>query len=319
MIKHQNYNVYSNHLFELYGEKVYKIPVNLPGTCPNRDGTLATGGCIFCDGQGSGFECLSSEMSVSEQLERNKAFYHRRYNCSKFIAYFQTFSNTYMPEEEFRRYIIEAAQTAEIVGISVSTRPDCLNDDYVQILQHVQQDYGLNIDVEIGLQTVNYRTLDRINRGHSLAEFIDAVLKCHQYDLEVCAHVILNLPWDDDRDAIECAKILSALRVEYVKLHSLYIVKNTELGRMYEQNHLELISLEEYVRRAVVFLRYLDPKIIVQRLIGKGPRGQQYFCNWNTSWWLIKESIERTLLDNNWHQGDLCNYLNGAALSHFKS
>lgn len=163
------YNIYSRHLINKFGQKVYKIPVNLPGTCPNRDGTLGYGGCIFCDEQGSGFDALPNTLSLTEQLRSDKEYYRKRFNAQKFIAYFQSFTNTYLPPEQFAANINCAASEDNIVGISVSTRPDCISEEYLDILSNAQVEKKIDINIELGLQTVNYHTLHKINRGHTLA------------------------------------------------------------------------------------------------------------------------------------------------------
>ncbi|KAF1084477.1 coproporphyrinogen III oxidase [Sporotomaculum syntrophicum] len=309
------YNIYSRHLLNKFKQKVYKIPVNLPGTCPNRDGTLGYGGCIFCDESGSGFDALPNSLSVTEQLRSDKKYYRQRFNANKYIAYFQSFSNTYLPPEQFAANINSAAAEENIVGISVSTRPDCINEEYLDILSRAQAEKNIDINIELGLQTVNYHTLRKINRGHTLAEYIDAVQRIHRRQFEICTHIILNLPWDNTDDVIENSKLVSALGINYVKLHSLYIVRGTELGNMYERGEISLISLEQYIRRVITFLEYLDPAIVIQRLVGKGPQEEVLFCNWDISWWRIKHEIERLLeVEDTW-QGKKFNYLNGKALS----
>lgn len=315
MTKEPRYRTYADHLVKKFGCKVYKLPVNLPGTCPNRDGTLGTGGCIFCDEEGSGFDALPNTMTVKEQLRTNKAYFKKRFKAQRFIAYFQSFTNTYLPLPSFKENMKAAAEEEDIIGISVSTRPDCIADQYLDFLQQLQEQYGLDINIELGLQTVNYRSLPRVNRGHTLAEFIDAVLRIKKRGFETCTHLILNLPWDDEIDVIENAKILSALQVDYVKLHSLYVVKGTVLGDMYEKGEFQIISLAEYARRVVTFLEYLDPGIVIQRLVGKGPADKVLFSNWDTSWWKVKQEIEALLEERDTYQGRLYNYLNGAALA----
>lgn len=311
------YNEYSAYLKNKYGEKVYKLPVNLPGTCPNRDNTVGTGGCIFCDEEGAGFECLPNDISVLEQIQKNKEFFVKRFNARKFFAYFQAFSNTYCDLEMFKENITQATQDKDIIGISISTRPDCINDRYLDFLNELKTEKNIEINIELGLQTVNYHTLKKINRGHSLAEFLDAALKLKRRSIDMVAHLILNLPWDDEIDVIECAKICSVLGVDFVKLHSLYIVKGTVLGDMYERREFEVISLEDYIARVVLFLEYLDPGIVIQRLVGKGPQGNMHFCNWQTSWWKIKHRIGEVMAENNSHQGKRFNYTNGAAMKKF--
>lgn len=308
------YRIYSEYLQQKFGEKVYKLPLNLPGTCPNRDGTVGQGGCIFCDAQGAGFECLPNTLSIEKQIAKNKAFFQKRFNAGKFISYLQAFTNTYMELEKFKEVILAATNDPDILGVSISTRPDCINDAYLDFLKELEEKRGLDINIELGLQTVNYHTLAKVNRGHTLAEFIDAVIRVKARKFESVAHVILNLPGDDLLDVIENAKIISALGVDYVKLHSLYIVKNTRLGQMYQEGEFVLISLDEYIERVITFMEFLDPDIVIQRLVGKGPQGDLLFCNWNTSWWKIKGQIEEALEERRTYQGKKFNYLNGKAL-----
>ncbi len=313
-VQKTRYRVYSEYLKEKFGGKVYKLPINLPGTCPNRDGTAGTGGCIFCDEQGAGFECLPSSLSVEEQLAANRQFFRKRYKADKFIAYFQAFTNTYLPFDRFQEYVLAAAGGEDMVGISISTRPDCINDRYLDFLAQVGREKNLVMDIELGLQTVNYHSLLRVNRGHTLAEFIDAVQRIRERELEICVHLILNLPWDDMVDVIENAKILSVLNIQYVKLHSLYVVRDTVLGDMYQRGEFSIIPMEEYVDRVVTFLEYLHPDIVIQRLVGRGPYDQVLFSNWGVSWWQVKQRIETRLEELNTCQGRLCDYLNGPAL-----
>jgi len=313
------YNTYSEHLVKKFGQKVYKLPVNLPGTCPNRDGTLGRGGCIFCDEEGSGFDALPNSLSVREQLAQNRERFRRRFGADKFIAYFQAFTNTYLPPDRFAANIGAAAEEEDIVGISVSTRPDCISEQYLDILAETAKMRSLDINIELGLQTVNYHTLKKINRGHTLAEFLDSVQRVHRRGFEICVHLILNLPWDDRDDVIENAKVLSALGVRYVKLHSLYVVQGTVLGDMYQQGEFRIISLQDYVRRIITFLEHLDPAIVIQRLVGKGPQEKVLFCNWDTSWWKVKTELERLMKEEGTWQGKKFDYLGGKALRQFNS
>ena len=309
------YNDYATVLRHYYSFPVYKLPVNLAGgTCPNRDGQLSAGGCAFCDETGSGFQCLSGDMAIRSQLAENKAFYKERFHCDHFIVYLQTFSNTYMPLSRFCSVLEAATEDPDIVGISVSTRPDLIHPAYLDALSRLAQQRGLDVDIELGLQTANYRTLRALNRGHSLACFIDAAARIRERGFSVCAHVILNLPGDDREDVIETARILSACHVDMVKLHSLYIVAGTALGRDYQLGRVEICSLEEYVERVVDFLEYLDPRIIIQRLVGKGPLRDLLFCNWDTSWWKIKDAINDCFTERGTFQGARFDYLNGALI-----
>lgn len=294
-----------------YGEKVYKLPVNIPASCPNRDGTLGTGGCSFCGEAGAGFENLPDSLTVEKQLKKNMEYIGRRYGAKKFIAYFQNFSNTYLPAEHFAEYIRAAAASDAVVEICISTRPDCISDRYLDILAGIAAESGKRISLELGLQSTNIHTLKKLNRGHGLAEFIDAVLRIHRYGFEICAHVILDLPWDDDEDAAETARILTALGVEQVKLHSLYIEKETELARQYDAGEFTIISPEQYAERAADFLEYISPDMIVQRLVSRAPEENTAFCNWGMSWWRVRDMITETLQSRGTAQGSRCDYLNG--------
>lgn len=295
------YNKYSDYLKLKYGEKVYKLPVNIPCTCPNRDGAIGYGGCTFCADVGTGFEMLDNSLSVKEQLNKNMDYISKKYKSGKFIAYFQNYTNTYMDIERFKNYINDAIMD-NIVEIAISTRPDCISDEILEFLNEIKKQ-NVNITIELGLQTVNYHTLKNINRGHTLAEFIDAVLRVKRYNFEICTHIILNLPGDTILDTVETAKILSVLKINQVKIHSLYIMENTEMGRAYKNNEITLISKDEYVERVIVFLEHLDVDITVQRLIGRAPEKDSLFVNWGMSWWKINDDILYKMKSENRYQG----------------
>ena len=311
--KQHLYRTYSQYLLEKYGEKVYKLPVNLPITCPNRDGKLGTGGCTFCAEGGTVFENLPDLGSVEQQISGIKKQIREKYKANKYIAYFQNFSNTYMPVDIFKGYI-EDAVMKDIVEIAISTRPDCIKEEYLEFLSGLRHREGVEISLELGLQTVNYHTLNKINRGHTLGEFIDAVLAIKKHGFEICAHLILNLPWDDMDDVIENAKVISALNIEQVKLHALYIMENTVMGEQYKAGEIKLISVEEYKERVITFLEYSYPNIVIQRLIGRAPKENSLFVNWNMSWWKIRDEIHKQMNDEGRYQGKKANYLGGKSL-----
>lgn len=310
------YKRYAEALKEKYGDKVYKIPINLPVTCPNRDGTCGKGGCTFCSDVGIGYEMLDMNMAIARQLQENIAYIGKRYKAKAFIAYLQNFSNTYMPLNTFEK-VLDQIRHEGLVGISVSTRPDCIHDAYLEKLKAWQEKTGYDVCIELGLQTVNYHSLQKINRGHGLSEYIDAVLRIKRYGFEICTHLILNLPWDTREDVIENAKLMSVLDIDYVKLHALYIVKNTVMGKQYLRGEFEMISKEEYEERVILFLRYLSEKVVIQRIIGRAPSEYTLFANWNTSWWKIHDEIIEKMETHHYQQGDLCHYQNGKAVKRF--
>jgi len=298
------YKSYSVALKEKYGEKVYKLPINLDITCPNRDGKIGTEGCIFCGECGAGFESLENKLTVKEQLEKNMAYIGPRYGAKKFIAFFQNFTNTYMPVEDFEKNIYET-NIKNIVEVCISTRPDCVETEHMEILKRFSMETGINVSLELGLQTANEKTLEIIRRGHGFKAFEDATKLIHSYGFPVCAHVIADLPWDSDEDVVFTAKKLAQLSVEGVKLHSLYVVKGTELARMYESGEVKLLEKEDYVRRAILLLRNLKPDCVIERIIGRAPEEDTLIANFGTSWWLIKEEIEAVMEENGYRQGDL--------------
>ena len=307
------YNRYSSYLKEVYQGKVYKIPINLPVSCPNRDGNCGKGGCTFCSEVGAGYEMRDAKISIKEQLTKNIEYIRGRYKAKYFIGYLQNYSNTYMPLDQFKE-TLEQIEHEDLVGISISTRPDCINEEYLLVIKDWQEKYKKNVCIELGLQTVNYHSLKKVNRGHGLAEYLDAVLRIKKYEFDICTHLILNLPWDNMDDVIENAKLMSVLDMKYVKLHALYILKNTVMGVQYQNNEFEMISEEEYKERVITFLRYLNPEIVIQRIIGRVPEEYTLFANWGTSWWKIHDDIIREMEEKGYSQGDLCDYRNGKAL-----
>ncbi len=311
------YYKYSDYLKNKYGEKVYKLPINLPVTCPNRlDGAV---GCAFCAGAGTGFEALDSAISVTDQLAKTRKLIERKYHAKKYIAYFQNYTNTFLSVEQFRRYLTEASRFPGIVEISVSTRPDCLTEAYLDVMRDIRAMTGIQMNIELGLQTANYHTLEKIERGHGLAEFIDAVLLIRKYTgISLCAHVILNLPGDTLLDAKETARILAALQVDIVKLHSLYIAKNTRLCEWYENGKITVCSKEEYFERVITFLEQIPDTVAVERMFSRIPEKDAVFCNWGTSWWKLRDELFAKMEEEGRYQGRCCGYLSGAALGKLK-
>jgi len=314
-LKEESYYRYSTYLKERYGQRVYKLAVHIPVSCPNREGEGK--GCIYCGILGAGFEQKSGVLSVSEQLEGNMGYISRRYKATAFIAYFQSFTNTYLPVELFREYITEAAKTEGIVEIAVSTRPDCIRKEYLEVLLEVKEVYHVEITVELGLQTANYHTLEKVNRGHTLGEYIEAAFLIKSFGFQLCTHLILNLPWDDTLDVVESAKVVSACQSDFIKLHALYIEKGTDLANMYEKGAFEICSLDEYEQRVVLFLKYLSPKIAVQRIIGRAPEEETLFANWGQSWWKIHDEIVAHMAETQSFQGKSYNYLGGSGVRKF--
>lgn len=293
----------SDYYKETYGEKVYKLPIKLSLTCPNRDGACGYGGCIYCSDAGGSFENLPTAFTVSEQLEKNRSYISKKYKSNKFIAYFQNFSNTYVSLATFKE-MIKACEKDYIVGVSIATRSDCISEDKLKFLKEWKDKTNIDITIELGLQTANYKTLRILNRGESLADFINATSLINKYNFRISTHVILALPWDDINDTIETARILNALNVKEVKIHSLFIVKGTKLAKMYENDEIVLRTKEDYQENVIEFLRYIKPDCAIARLVGRAPKEETIFCNWDRSWWLIRDELIAYMEENSIRQGD---------------
>ncbi len=312
------YHKYSDFLKEKHGAKTYKLPINLPLTCPNRDGYLDDQGCYYCGEEAAGFENSPGE-AIREQMLELKDHIAERYNAKKFIAYFQNFTTTYQPLTPLQKNIEKALTVEEVVEVALSTRPDCVNDKYLRGIKKTINSSNNDIDLtlELGLQSVNYHTLKQANRRHTLAHFIDAVKTAKRWGFEVGAHLILNLPGDNNVDVKENARILSALEIDTVKLHALYLREGTEFARRFQQGELEIISQKEYIDRVITFLELLDPRIAVQRLLGRAPEAGSVFVNWGEDNRQIHQQIIRKMKELDTCQGRKFDYLQGRCLQKF--
>ena len=310
----EHYRNYSDYLKETYGEKVYKIPIALPVTCPNRDGTLSKEPCIFCGSIGADYETKALGLGITRQLDRSIAHVGPKYKAKKFIAYFLNFTNTYAAPSDFKTWIYEAMSHPDVVAVDVSTRPDCIHEVYLDILKEASERYGKDVTIELGLQSSNVHTLEKIGRCHTAAEYIDAALRIGRYGFGQCTHVIADLPWDDRLDVVETAKLISVLPVTEVKLHSLYIVKGTALADMYERGEVILSSMEEYMERVILFLSYLRKDIVIQRIVGRASGGNTLTVNGGSPWWDVKKRIDALMEERQIFQGDRCDYIGGKAV-----
>ncbi len=313
----EHYRNYSDYLKETYGEKVYKIPIALPVTCPNRDGTLSKEPCIFCGSIGADYETKALGLGITRQLDRSIAHVGPKYKAKKFIAYFLNFTNTYAAPSDFKSWIHEAMSHPDVVAVDVSTRPDCIHEVYLDILKEASEKYGKDVTIELGLQSSNVHTLEKIGRCHTAAEYIDAALRIGRYGFGQCTHVIADLPWDDRLDVMETAKLISVLPVTEVKLHSLYIVKGTALADMYERGEVTLSSMEEYMERVILFLSYLRKDIVIQRIVGRASGGNTLTVNGGSPWWDVKKRIDALMEERQIFQGDRCDYIGGKAVRRF--
>lgn len=275
----KRYRDLNSYLRGLFGERVHKISLDAGLGCPNRDGTLSSRGCLFCDSRGSGTGALSRQgLSLTEQISRAKEFIRKRYGANKFIAYFQAFSNTYAPLPQLKALYDQALSPSDMVGLSIATRPDCVDRDVLRLLAAYQQNYL--VWIEYGLQSAHDATLVRINRGHDVACFEKSVHLAHAHGLNICAHVILGLPGEDRDMMLETARFLSELPVQGVKIHLLYVVRGTPMEALYEKGAYQCLEREAYADLVCDFLELLPPEMVVHRLTGDPPRSELAAPSW---------------------------------------
>jgi radical SAM protein (TIGR01212 family) len=256
----------NSYLRNIFGCRVQKISLDAGLTCPNRDGRISTGGCIYCNSRGSGTGASRQGLSITEQIMRGKEFLRRRYKAQKFIAYFQSFSNTYGPYEKLKGLYQEALAIDDIVGLSIGTRPDCVDESVLTLLERYAKDYL--VWIEYGLQSIHDRTLAVINRGHDVKCFRRAVDKTRGRGIKICAHVILGLPFEDRHDMFATAKAVAAMGIDGIKIHLLYVVKGTRMEKLYLEGEYRCLEQEEYVNLVCDFLELLPPDMVIQRLTG---------------------------------------------------
>jgi len=258
-------------LKEKYGRRVQRLSISLGLGCPNRDGTIGTGGCIFCGPTGSGFAAMSPEHSVEEQILSLREKMMRKYRSPLFfIAYFQSFSNTYAPIPVLKSFYDRILPFRDIVALDVSTRPDLVCDEVLELLASYRDER--EVFLELGLQSVNSETLRILNRGHTLGEWIDGAERAKQKGLSVIAHMILDLPWDSEQDIVAAAQTLNRVGISGVKCHSLYVVAGTVLAKMVETGDVRLLPPEAYIQRLILFLEHLNPEIVIHRLVSDAPK-----------------------------------------------
>jgi len=263
----QRYRDYNTYLREIFGERVQRISLDAGLSCPNRDGTRSRLGCIFCDRRGSGTGAtMERGTSIPDQVRDGARSGELRYGAGKFIAYFQSFTNTYGPPARLKALYDAALLHPGMVGLSVATRPDCVNEEILGILQSYRNRYL--VWIEYGLQSSHEETLRRINRGHSVEAFENALSMAHRFGMNVCTHVILGLPGETPEMMRQTAAYLGSLPLEGVKIHLLYVVRGTPLADLYAKGEFQCLEREEYAGLVVDFLELLPPSVVIQRLTG---------------------------------------------------
>ena len=294
------YNQFSAHLKQKFGVKVYKITLDAGFSCPNRDGTISTGGCIFCDEGGSFSQAHSNLLSIEEQVEAGIKNLSERFKAEKFMSYFQAYSNTYKQVKELERIYNSALNNEKIVGLSIGTRPDCVDDEKLDLIAGYKDDYYTWI--EYGLQSIHDKTLRRINRGHDFDCFKRAYDKTKERGINVCVHVIFGL-WETHEEIMETARKLAELKVDGVKIHMLCALENTKLAKIYEEKAIDFMSEEEYIKTVCDFLEYLPPETTIHRLAGNGLKKNLIAPLWLGKKMDCLNRIDRELLNRKSYQG----------------
>jgi len=262
----KRYRDLNTYFRDMFGHRVHKITVDAGMTCPNRDGTLSTGGCIYCSAQGSGTGAFGAGKSIREQLESAKDKVARRFKAKKFIAYFQSFTNTYAPIERLQALYDEALAVPDVAGLAIGTRPDCVSTEVLDLLESYTA--GNLIWIEYGLQSAHDVTLNLINRGHDTASFTRAVAATRGRGINICAHIILGLPGETRRQMMETARFLADIGIHGIKLHLLYVILGTRLETLYNAGRYHCLEQQEYVELVCEFLERLPTDMVIQRLTG---------------------------------------------------
>ena len=283
------YHAYSFFLRRRFGGRVHKVSLDAGMTCPNVDGTVARGGCTFCDNRSFSPSRRLPRQTIAEQLEEGIRRVGRWYGVDRFLAYFQPATNTYAPVARLRPLYESALAHPQVVGMAIGTRPDCVPDDVLDLLSEIAGRTYLS--VEYGMQTIHDRSLDWMNRGHHHDAFLDAMARSRGRGFEICAHVILGLPGESHDDMLATARELARLRPDAVKIHNLYAVKNTPLAEQVARGEVTLIERAEYVRTLVDFLELLPPDCVVERISGDAP--PDYFVG--PAWCLDKPAVRNAV------------------------
>jgi len=284
------YHSYNHALRQRFDTRVQKVSVDAGFTCPNVDGTVAKGGCTFCDNRSFSPSRRLPRAGIWGQIDQSIARMRMRYkNCTHFLAYFQPATNTYAPVEKLRPLYEEALSHPQVVGLAVGTRSDCVPDDVLDLLEELAS--RTYVSVEYGMQTMHDRSLDWMNRGHHHDSFLDAVERSHGRGFEICAHVMLGLPGESHEDMLATARELARVNIDAVKLHNLYCVKNTRLAEQVAAGEVQLMERDEYVEVLVDFLELLPMSMVVERISGDAP--PDYFVG--PSWCLDKPAVKRAI------------------------
>ena len=297
-------NTLGQDLLHRYGQRVHKLAINAGFTCPNRDGTKGRGGCTFCNNQS--FSPNAEEPpGVSDQIAAGRVVLARRTGARRFLAYFQAYTNTYDRIERLRARYNEALALPDVVGLSVGTRPDCVPEAVLDLLAGYR-DQGKEVWLELGLQSADDRTLERVNRGHGFADFCAATRAAHRRGLKVCAHLIIGLPGEDRDAALWSLERVLKQGVAGLKLHPLHVVRHTRLALEWERGAYQPLRLDEYARICADMIEQTPPTVVFHRLTGTAPRQILMAPRWCALKWAVLNRIEAELYQRGTRQGERC-------------
>jgi len=292
----------NNFLKEKFGTRVHKVPLDGGFTCPNRDGSKSTGGCIYCNSLGSGTGASLEGKSIEKQMEEGITYLSKRFKAKKFIAYFQSYSGSYGNAEQLKELYDSSLIDERVVGLSVGTRPDCLNKEVLDLLEDYQKKNYM-VWLETGLQSVHNKTLEFINRHHSFEDFLYALDRAKERGLLVCTHIIFGLPGEGREEMIETAKKISKLPVDGIKFHSLYVVKGTPMEKLLKEGIYKPITEEEYVNMVCEAIALLPEKVVIQRLTGDPKKEELVEPQWTMNKQKTLSLIEKKLVERDLWQG----------------
>jgi hypothetical protein len=297
------YNDYSSYLKTKFGCRVYRIGLDAGFSCPNRDGMKGSGGCIYCNANGSRSSYTAPQEAIEKQLSSRMEYLKSKYGAGKFIAYFQAFSNTYAPAKKLKTIYDNVLSFKEIAGISIGTRPDCIDSEKMELIASYKDRYDTWL--EYGMQSMHDKTLKAINRGHTFKDFLSAFDLAKKAGISVCVHVILGLPGETRDDMLKTAQKLSEIKADGVKIHLLHVLKYSLLGNLYNDGKLRLLEQDEYVGLVCDFLENLSPEIVIQRLTGEGDRNNHVAPQWALDKSNTINKIRETLTRRNSCQGKM--------------
>jgi uncharacterized protein len=297
------YYSFNRYLRERYPYRVQKIPLAARFTCPNIDGRVGHGGCLYCNNLSFSPNAGRPDVSIPQQIQEGIDYYNRRTGAQKFIAYFQAHTNTYTPLDRLRTLYDSALTHPDVIGLSVGTRPDCVPDACLDLLKEYK-DQG-EVWVEYGIESSHDSTLRFLNRCHDFSAVQDAFLRTRARGLKTCAHIILGLPGESREMMMETARKLAQLGVDGVKIHHLYVSKNTRLGKMYAAGEMDVLAFDEYLSLVSEFLEWLPPGVVIQRLVGELQGDYVIAPQWGHGKRMILAALEREMRDKGQYQGRL--------------